>query len=145
MDHHWILSPPAYYARLNTYILDFGLPYSKEDFQNWEERTLALRTILGDGAGQSALDCSCGWGTQAVPLAKLGWQVTACDVSETSLVLAREYASQENVSVDFRICDMRDLSQVYRQHFVVWLVVKACTKYQQMRASAWLFVVCMTL
>ena len=117
MDHHWILSSPEYYARLNAYILEVGLPYSIEDFQQWEETASFLRGILGDARGQSALDCSCGWGTQTIPLAKLGWQVTACDVSETSMEFARKYASREGVSVDFRICDMRDLAQVFDQQF----------------------------
>jgi glycine/sarcosine N-methyltransferase len=121
MDPHWILSSPEYYARLNAYILEVGLPYSLENIQHWEEHASILRGVLGDARGQSVLDCSCGWGTQTIPLAKLGWQVTACDVSETSLEMARKYASQEGVSVDFRICDMRDLDQVFNQQFD-WVV-----------------------
>jgi glycine/sarcosine N-methyltransferase len=117
MDPHWVLSTPEYYARLNAYILEVGLPYSVEDSRKLEETASSLRGILGDARGQSALDCSCGWGTQAIPLAKLGWHVTACDVSETSMEFAREYASQQGVSVDFRICDMRDLAQVFNQQF----------------------------
>ncbi|MFC1997885.1 class I SAM-dependent methyltransferase, partial [Chloroflexota bacterium] len=117
MDPHWILPTPEFYARLNAYILEVGLPYSKEDFQNWEERVPALRGILANGGGQTVLDCSCGWGTQTIPLSKLGWQVTACDVSETSLRFARAYAKQEGVMVDFRICDMRELPQVFHQQF----------------------------
>ena len=117
MDHHWILSSPEYYARLNAYILEVGLPYSVEDFQKCEETAAFLRGILGDARDRSALDCTCGWGTQAIPLAKLGWHVTACDVSETSMEFARKYASQEGGAVDFRICDMRDLAQIFDQQF----------------------------
>jgi glycine/sarcosine N-methyltransferase len=121
MDHRWILPIPEFYARLNAYILEVGLPWSIENIQDWEEHASFLRGVLGDARGQSVLDCSCGWGTQTIPLAKLGWQVTACDVSETSMEFARKYASQEGVSVDFRVCDMRDLVQVFNQQFD-WVV-----------------------
>jgi len=121
MDRRWNLPVPEHYARLNTYILEVGLPWSLENIQNWEEHASDLRRVLGDARGQSVLDCSCGWGTQTIPLAKLGWQVTACDMSETSLEFARKYANQAGVSVDFRICDMRDLAQVFNQQFD-WVV-----------------------
>jgi hypothetical protein len=38
-------------------------------------------------------------------------------VSESSIELAREYANQEDVKVDFRICDMRELSLFFYQQF----------------------------
>jgi len=117
MDRRWILSAPEYYARLNTYILEVGLPCSLEEIQRWEEVIPYLGGILGDAHGQSVLDCSCGWGTQTIPLSKMGWRVTACDVSETSMALARKYADQESVSIDFKVCDMRDLAQVFNQQF----------------------------
>jgi hypothetical protein len=47
-----------------------------------------------------------GWGTQAVPLAKQGWHVTACDVSESNMDDARNYAGEEGVSVDFRVSSL---------------------------------------
>ena len=73
------------------------------------------------GHHRAVLDCTCGWGTQAIPLAKLGWQVTACDVSETSLDLARKYALRQGVQLDFQICDMRALAEVFNQQFD-WVV-----------------------
>ena len=118
MEFPWILSPPEYYARLNAYILDVGLPYSvEEDIEKCEETVQYLKEILGDAQGQSILDCTCGWGTQAIPLAHSGWQVTACDISETSMDIARKYARRQEVSVDFRICDMRNLAQEFNQQF----------------------------
>lgn len=113
MSHHWILPTPEYYARLNAYILEVGLPYSIADSRRWEEVVPYLHGILGDAQDQSVLDCSCGWGTQAIPLAKLGWQVTACDVSPTSIEFARQYADQEGVTVDFKMYDMGDLAEVF--------------------------------
>ena len=120
MDHRWVLSVPEYYARLNFYLQAFS-PERQDEIRDRDEWTSLLRQVLGEAGGQSVLDCSCGWGTQAVPLAKLGWQVTACDVSESSLDVARKYASEEGVSLDFRICDMRDLAQAFNQQFD-WVV-----------------------
>jgi SAM-dependent methyltransferase len=120
MDRHWIYPVPEYYARLNAYDKIFG-PTREEILQDRQEWTSLLRQILGEGAGRPVLDCSCGWGTQAVPLAKLGWQVTACDVSESNMDDARTYAREEGVSLDFRICDMRDLAQHFHQQFD-WVV-----------------------
>jgi len=120
MQRRWILPVPEYYARLNSYDEVFA-PTTQEVIQDREEWTSLLREILGEGEGRSVLDCSCGWGTQAVPLAKLGWQVTACDVSESNLGDARKYASEEGVSPDFRVCDMRDLVEAFYQQFD-WVV-----------------------
>jgi glycine/sarcosine N-methyltransferase len=120
MDHRWILPVPEFYARYNFNVEAFA----REQQEEIEDRafwTSLLREVLGEAGGRSVLDCSCGWGTQAVPLAKLGWQVTACDVSESSMDDARKYASEAGVSVDFRVCDMRDLARVFNQHFD-WVV-----------------------
>jgi ubiquinone/menaquinone biosynthesis C-methylase UbiE len=121
MDHRWILPVPEYYARLNAYILEVGLPYSVADCQQWDAEITLLRAALGDAGNQAVLDCSCGWGRQTIALAKLGWQVSACDVSETSLEFARKFAAQEGLSVDFRVCDMRDLPHVFSRQFD-WVV-----------------------
>lgn len=120
MDHHWILPVPEYYARLNTYLEVFSWD-RQEEIEDRNYWTALLRDVLGEAGGRSVLDCSCGWGTQAVPLAKLGWQVTACDVSESSMEDAHKYASEEGVSLDLRVCDMRDLAQVFDRQFD-WVV-----------------------
>ncbi len=87
--HPWILPVPDYYARMNEYILQDGLPYNIDSIKAWDEEGLALSAAMGDANGQSVLDCSCGWGKQAIALAKLGWAVTATDVSATSMDCAR--------------------------------------------------------
>ena len=120
MDHRWILPVPEYYARLNSYLGAFSRERQDEIQDRYYWASL-LCEVLGDARGQLVFNCSCGWGTQAVPLAKLGWQVTACDVSESSMDNARKYANEEGVSVDFRVCDMRDLVQVFNQQFD-WVV-----------------------
>lgn len=73
--------------------------------------------MLGQAEGRSVLDCSCGWGRQTIALAKLGWQVTATDVSPTSLDCARQCVKEENLSIDFRISDMRDLAENFHEQF----------------------------
>jgi 2-polyprenyl-3-methyl-5-hydroxy-6-metoxy-1,4-benzoquinol methylase len=35
-----------------------------------------LGELLGPPEGRAALDCTCGTGGQAIPLARLGWRVT---------------------------------------------------------------------
>ena len=121
MEKPWILPVPEYYARLNAYILEVGLPWSLNDMHNCEGYASELRKTLDLIEGQTVLDCSCGWGTQAIPLAWLGCRVTACDVSETSMEMARKYAEKMGVLVDFRVCDLRQLDQVFHQQFD-WVV-----------------------
>jgi len=112
-----ILSVQEYYARLNEYILQVGLPDDIEGLKNWDEERGILRAAMGEADGRSVLDCSCGWGRQAIALAKSGWQVTATDVAGSSMDFARQCAREEEVPIDFRVCDMRDLAQHFRETF----------------------------
>jgi glycine/sarcosine N-methyltransferase len=58
------------------------------------------------------LDCSCGIGTQAIGLARLGYRVQGTDVSERSLERARIEAARLGVDISFAACDFRDLKPV---------------------------------
>ena len=58
------------------------------------------------------LDCSCGIGTQAIGLARLGYRVQGTDISERSLERARTEATRLGVDVSFAVCDFRDLRPV---------------------------------
>jgi ubiquinone/menaquinone biosynthesis C-methylase UbiE len=109
--HPWILPVPDYYARMNEYILQVGLPYSLVDIKAWDEERRILRAAMGDANGQSVLDCACGWGRQTIALAKLGWAVTASDVSATSMDFARRFAAEERIDIHFQECDMRELGR----------------------------------
>lgn len=55
------------------------------------------------------LDCTCGIGTQALPLATLGYAVTATDVSSAAVDRARAEAVRRGIDVDFGVCDVRDV------------------------------------
>lgn len=59
--------------------------------------------------GKAILDLYCGYGRHAIELAKLGYRVTGVDATAAFLDIARQQAAEENIAVDFRQCDMREL------------------------------------
>jgi len=61
-----------------------------------------------DMTAGDVLDIGCGPGTQAVALAKLGFSVTASDVSQTAVTSARQLAGTESVSIKFHVDDVLD-------------------------------------
>ena len=64
--------------------------------------TLDDRGIRGPGR---ALDVGCGTGDNAIELARRGFQVTALDIADRPLMLAREKATAAGVDVNFRVAD----------------------------------------
>src|SRR5262245_39505184 len=86
-------------------------------FENWEtsmERQAAtLSSVLhrsGLAATARILDCACGIGTQALGLAKLGFQVSGCDLSPLAVERARLEASQRGLNIQFSVVNMLNLS-----------------------------------
>jgi len=55
------------------------------------------------------LDCGCGIGRHAIPLAKAGYKVTGIDTSEIYIKYAKEWAKREKVKIQFKVADMRKL------------------------------------
>ncbi|WTP58225.1 class I SAM-dependent methyltransferase [Streptomyces phaeochromogenes] len=55
------------------------------------------------------LDCSCGIGTQAIPLARQGHRVTATDVSPAAVARAAREASARGTRLSTAVADMRSL------------------------------------
>lgn len=86
-------------------------------FRDWEvqmEREgLGLRSIFRNQGVARILDASCGAGAQAIPLAQLGYEVTAADPSPGMLKKAAEFARQYNVEnrIHFAKTDFIDLPQ----------------------------------
>lgn len=86
-------------------------------FENWElsveRQAAALSSILQRKCGlttsSAILDCACGIGTQSLGLAKLGFQVTGCDVSARAVERARLEASQRNLNIQFFVANMLNL------------------------------------
>jgi hypothetical protein len=66
---------------------------------------LAMRGIT-DGRLR---DCTCGIGTQALPLAALGFRVTGTDVSREAIARARAQATTRGLDADFEAGDVRDV------------------------------------
>jgi SAM-dependent methyltransferase len=74
-------------------------------------------------ASRKRRDVACGVGTQTLGLAKLGYSVTASDISESAVERARREAEQRGLPIDFSVADMREVS---RQHLQPFDVVIAC-------------------
>lgn len=75
---------------------DYHLWYRDWDSEI-EREGLNLRRFLRDHDVRTVLDASCGPGTQAVALARLGFEVTAADPSAGILARARQNAAQYDV------------------------------------------------
>jgi glycine/sarcosine N-methyltransferase len=94
-------------------------------FENWElamERQAAvLSSVLHRHCGLTTtariLDCACGIGTQSLGLAKLGFQVTGCDLSPHAVERARLEASRRNLNIQFSVANMLDLSCLGNSYF----------------------------
>ncbi len=56
------------------------------------------------------LECGCGTGNMTLPLARLGYEVTASDISDEMLAVASEKARRAGLRVPFVRMDMRELS-----------------------------------
>jgi cyclopropane fatty-acyl-phospholipid synthase-like methyltransferase len=52
-----------------------------------------------------ALDLGCGTGTNAITMARRGWQVTAVDLSRRAIRAARRKARAAGLEIDFRLGD----------------------------------------
>lgn len=65
------------------------------------------------------LDLACGTGEYSISLAHLGYKVTGVDISEQMISHAKEKALKENVSVNFKLDDMLNVSSENRYEGVV--------------------------
>ncbi len=66
-------------------------------------------TALALQPGSKVLDLGCGVGRHAIPLAKLGHQVTGVDLSARMLELAEQLAREQEATVTLERRDMREL------------------------------------
>jgi SAM-dependent methyltransferase len=72
-------------------------------------RALDDRLVQGPGR---ALDVGCGTGDNAIELAARGFEVTAIDIADRPLAIAREKAAAAGVAVDFRLADVTRVGQL---------------------------------
>ena len=80
-----------------------------------------IREIWGNAL--TVLDVSCGIGTQAVGLAKLGYRVTASDLSPEEVERAKQEAAARDLTIAFSVADMR---HAYEHHASQFDVVISC-------------------
>lgn len=93
-------------------------------FQDWQASMTTHAAFLdgafaaaGFGRDARVLDCACGIGTQSIGLAKLGYPMTASDLSAGELAEASRRAEAHGVTVRFAQADFRTLEQVFAEQF----------------------------
>jgi len=67
------------------------------------------------------LDIGCGTGRHSIELAKRGYNVTGIDLSDSMLIRAKEKAMIENLSIDFKKQDARNLTYKHEFDLVIML------------------------
>lgn len=99
-------------------------PQYEKLYPDWQTASLEQAVILDrlfreNGFDQTAhvLDCACGIGTQAIGLAKLGYDVTCSDISDGELDEARGRAAKNAVGIRFEHADFCALSEVFAERF----------------------------
>jgi SAM-dependent methyltransferase len=70
----------------------------------------ALAKVLDGLKGSKVLDVGCGTGDLAIALARRGYEVTAVDVSQVAIDMARAKAAGEGLAVRFEVQDATALS-----------------------------------
>lgn len=86
------------------------------DYDLWLGQLLALAEKHGLGGGRRLLDVGCGTGKSFIPMLAKGWQVTACDVSQAMVELARDKVGEE---VALSVADMRELPR-FGEFDLIW-------------------------
>jgi SAM-dependent methyltransferase len=86
-------------------------------FQDWTQSIQRQASVLGPliereipTGSLRILDCACGIGTQAIGLAQRGHALVGTDLSGAAIVRAKGEAQQRNLSIQFQVADVRDLS-----------------------------------
>jgi SAM-dependent methyltransferase len=77
----------------------------------WDTQTTPpeVMAFIRDAIPGRALDLGCGTGTNAITLARRGWEVTGVDFSARAIQEARRKAGAEGVGVHFIQADVTDL------------------------------------
>jgi 2-polyprenyl-3-methyl-5-hydroxy-6-metoxy-1,4-benzoquinol methylase len=80
-----------------------------------------LLTDIGVKQGASLLEVGCGSGHLSGYLASKGFKTTSMDFSKVALAKAKSYYEKHNLTGNFILCDMRELSmEKVEPHDVVW-------------------------
>ena len=105
-----MVTPAEFYDALaSEYHLLFSDWWSAAE---WHGRVVAdILAARGTTEGR-LLDCTCGIGTQSLPLARLGFRVTGADISGAAVDRARAEATARGLDVDFVVADVRNVRGV---------------------------------
>jgi SAM-dependent methyltransferase len=96
---------------------DYGWLLS-DDLTSGEEFLRSYGSVIGNlPRSACVLDCACGTGTDAVALARLGFQVDASDASSAMVEQARQSAREAGVNIAFHVADWRELPSVFDHKF----------------------------
>lgn len=90
----------------------FNLAYLKKPVWDTGISPPELLDFINSHQPGRALDLGCGTGTNAITLAKSGWQVVGVDFVRRAISLAKKNAEQYDVQVDFRVEDVTHLESV---------------------------------
>lgn len=89
---------------------NYGKTYDREGFtQGTAGECDFIEKELQSDQSLKILDVGCGTGRHAIELTKRGYHVTGIDFSEGQLKRAREKAAEQQLEIDFRQHDARDL------------------------------------
>ena len=93
-------------------------------FLDWQATTQEQAEILNEifkknefDRSAKVLDCACGIGTQSIGPAKLGYQVTASDISKGELAEAEKRAAENKVEICFKRANFCALSEAFTDKF----------------------------
>ena len=95
---------------------DDRLPVDAEEFKAIENRILDASPFLRqwfdrmDFQGRKVLDVGCGSGALSCRLAKMGARVTAIDITEAAVALARRNARAQGLDMDIARMDAEDMA-----------------------------------
>ena len=76
--------------------------------ENTENELSYLMNLIGNRS--RILDLACGYGRFSIPLALEGYEVHGIDITPSFIDEARKNALNHNLSIDFRVGDMRKIS-----------------------------------
>lgn len=103
-------------------------PFYELIYLDWEgsvkRQAAQLDAIIKEystGTTSSVLDVSCGIGTQAIGLAKLGYKVAASDLSSAEIERAKIEAHRLGAKLEFSVCDMRQAHSHHKLQFDIVL------------------------
>jgi 2-polyprenyl-3-methyl-5-hydroxy-6-metoxy-1,4-benzoquinol methylase len=101
---------------------NYGVKYDNESFtQGTIGECDFIEKEIGYNKATKILDIGCGTGRHAIELTSRGYKVVGVDLSESQLKRAREKAAEQNLKIDFRKHDARNLPFKHEFDLVIML------------------------